>query len=124
MTSTTTNSQVAGFPPVPLALSNDKEHRRQIAQAVNRINRGKFNVTLDITLNANTGATLITDNRIGYKSAISPLMGMSLSASVAMAAGIWFDAPLAASGSTTASIVAHHNKTADTDKKIRFGIFG
>ena len=124
MTSTTTNSLVAGYPGVTPYLGDGAIHRREIAAAVNRINRGKFNVTVDVTLNANTGATLITDNRIGYKTAVSPLMGLSLNAAAAIAAGIWFDAPLAGGGSTTASIVAHHNITADTDKKIRFGLFG
>lgn len=124
MASTTTNSRVVGFPGVTLYMPNEGEHRREIAAAINRINRGKFNCTVDVTLNANTGSTLITDNRIGFNTAVSPLMGLSLSASLAIAAGIWFDAPLAAAGATTASITAHHNITADTDKKIRFGLLG
>lgn len=124
MSSTTTNSTVAGFPGVVLYQRNADEHRREIAAVVNRINRGKFNCTIDVTLNANTGATLITDNRIGFRSAVSPMMGLSLSASLALAAGIWFEAPLAGTGNTSASIVAHHNNTAETDKKIRFGILG
>lgn len=109
MVSTTTNSQVVGFPGVTVYLSNEEEHRREIARAINRINRGKFNCTVDVTLSVNTGATVIADNRIGFTSAVSPLMGLSLSASLAIAAGIWFDAPLAAGGATSASIVAHHN---------------
>ena len=124
MTSTTTNSQVVGFPGVTVYLSNVDEHRREIARAINRINRGKFNCTVDVTLAVNTGATVINDTRIGFNSAVSPLMGLSLSASLAIAAGIWFDAPLAGGGSTSPSIVAHHNNTAEADKKIRFGIFG
>ena len=124
MTSTTTNSQVVGFPGVTVYLSNEAEHRREIARAINRINRGKFNCTVDVTLNTNTGSTRITDTRIGFASAVSPLMGLSLSASLAIAAGIWFDAPLAGIGATSASIIAHHNITSEADKKIRFGIFG
>ncbi len=124
MTSTTTNSQVAGFPGVTVYLNNADEHRREIARVVNRINQAKFNCTVDVTLNANTGSTRITDTRIGFTSAVSPLMGLSLSASLAIAAGIWFDAPIAGVGATSESIIAHHNITSEADKKIRFGIFG
>jgi hypothetical protein len=124
MASTTTNSAVVGFPGVTVYLSNEEEHRREIARVVNRINRGKFNCTVDVTLNVSTGATVIADSRIGYNSAVSPLMGLSLSASLAIAAGIWFDAPLAGVGATSASVVAHHTSSAAADQKIRFGIFG
>lgn len=124
MTSTTTNSLVTGYPGVAFDLPDQRVHRRQIAEVVNRMNRGKFNATVDVTLSANTGSTVITDNKIGYRSAVSPMMALSLSAAQAIAAGIWFDSPFAGSAATTASIVAHHNITADTDKKIRFGIIG
>lgn len=124
MVSTTTNSIVTGYPAVPFDLPNEKLHRRLLAEAVNRLNRAKFNAVVDVTLNANTGATLITDNRIGHTSAVSPLMALSLSAGVAVAAGIWFDNPLSGGGTTTGSIIVHHNITADVDKKIRFGIIG
>lgn len=122
--STTTNSLVAGFPGVSPYLSNREEHRRELARATNRLNLAKFNCTKDVTLSANTGSTVIADIRIGYASAVTPLMALSLSAAVAIAAGIWFDSALAAASATSASIVAHHNNTADTDKKVRFGIFG
>ena len=120
----TSTSTVKGHPGVPLWMPNANEHRKLIAQAVNRLGQGKFDVTLDVTLNANTGATVIADNRIGFTSAVTPLMAMSLSAAVAIATGIYFDAPSAGAQATTASIVAHHNINAATDKKIRFGIIG
>lgn len=122
--SQTSVSAITGHPGVPNWDGDATRHRRQIAAAVNRHNLGKFNVAVDVTLNANTGATIITDSRIGYNSAISPLMGLTLSAAVAIAAGIWFDGPSIGAGSTASTIVAHHNITADTDKKVRFGIFG
>lgn len=122
--SATSVSVTRGFPPVPEYLVDANEHRRQIARKLNTINQGKFNCTIDVTLNANTGATLIADNRIGYRTAVTPLMAQSLSAAVALAAGIWFDPPRAGAGSTTPTIVAHHTNSAATDQKIRFGIFG
>jgi len=120
----TSVSTVVGFPGVPEFLPNSAEHRRQIARRVNSLSIGKINCTVDVTLAANTGATVIADSRIGYYSAVTPLMALSLSGAVAIAAGIWFDAPTGGAGSTTATIVAHHNDTADADKTIRFGIFG
>lgn len=124
MVSTTTNSVTLGYPAVPFDLPDQRIHRRQIAEALNRINRGKFNATLDVTLNANTGATLITDNRISFKSAVSPAMALSRSAALAIAAGIFFDAPTAAGGSTNASIVAHHTASSAVDQTIRLLLIG
>ncbi len=85
----TSVSVTRGFPPVPEYLPDEKEHRRQIARRINTINQGKFNCTVDVTLNPNTGATVISDNRIGYRSAVTPLMALTLSAAAALAVGIW-----------------------------------
>lgn len=123
MTSTTV-STVQGFPGVTEFLRDEKEHRRQIALRLNIINSGKFNCTLDVTLNAATGATVIADRRIGFNSAVTPLMALTLNGAGAIAAGVWFDAPRGNTGSTAASIVAHHRINAATDQTIRFGIFG
>lgn len=122
--STTTNAILTGYPLVPFDLYQERIHRRLIGEMVNRLNRGHFAACLDVTLNANTGATLIRDNRIGHSSGIGPMMAMSRSAAAAIAAGIWFEPAQAAAGATTASIVAHHNNTPETDKTIRFGILG
>lgn len=124
MVSTTTNSLTVGFPGIVVDLPDQRVHRRQIAEVVNRINRGKFNAVLDVTLTANTGATLITDNRIGYHSAVSPQMALSRSAALAIAAGIWFDAPMGAGGATSASIVAHHTASSAVDQTLRVLIIG
>jgi len=120
----TSVSTVKGFPGVSEYLPNSAEHRRQIARKLNYLNQAKFNCTVDVTLNPNTGSTVIRDSRIHYSSAVTPMMAMTLSAATAIAAGIWFDTPLGGLVSTTESIVAHHNITSDADKTIRFGIFG
>lgn len=124
MSVSTTLSSVVGFPGVPEFYPDERIHRRQIARKINEMNNAKFNVTIDVTLSANTGATTITDSRIGFSSAVTPLMGMSLSAAVAIGAGMYCDPPMGKVASTVASIVVHHNITADADKRIRFGIFG
>lgn len=122
--SATSVSTVKGFPGVPIWLDDDGQHRRLMAGAIGRHNQGKFNVTLDVTLAKSTGSTIITDNRIGFNSAVTPLMAMSRSAALAIGAGIWFDSPMASAASTAASIVAHHTASSAIDQTIRFGIFG
>ena len=122
--SQTSVSTVSGFPSIPEYLPDQIEHRRQIARRLNIMNQGKFNVTKDVTLNAATGATVIADNRIGYNSAVTPLMALSLSGAVAIAAGIWCDGLRGSFGSTSASVTVHHAISSATDQTIRFGIFG
>lgn len=58
------------FPGIPKLLSDEKEHRRQIAQMLNdRVNRGKFNCTITVTLAVSPAVTTtLTDERIGYTS--------------------------------------------------------
>lgn len=122
--SQTSISTLSGHPSVPLWMPDGDQHRRVLAQAVMRHNQAKFNCTIDVTLNANTGATVIADNRIGYYSAVSPLMALTLTGAAAIAAGIWFDPSSPYRTSTSASIVAHHRNNAATDQTIRFGILG
>lgn len=113
--------------PVPEFLVDEKEHRRQIARRVNLQNQGKLNVTLDVTLNANAATTVIKDPRLDDFRAIIPAMALSASAATAIAAGIWFDSFVPekkGSAPAPAQITAHHNNTADTDKKIRFLFIG
>lgn len=59
-----------GFPAVAETSSDEKEHRRQLAQIANRLNRGKFNATGSITLRASQTTTTLTDERIGATSYI------------------------------------------------------
>lgn len=121
--SVTSLSQLTGFPGVPLLLKNEQEHRRQIAVGVNRINDGKLNCTLDVTLNANTGATVIYDNRIGFKTAISPAMAFDEAGRLALRYGLFFTGMSPQIGATSASIVAHHT-TQTFLPVIRLTLFG
>lgn len=120
----TTTSQVSGFPGVQEFMPDANEHRRQMARKINSLNNAKFNVAVDVTLNASTGATVVYDQRIGFRSAITPLMGMSPEGAAAIAAGIWCDGVMGGPGTTTSSITVHHASNASTNQRIRFGIFG
>jgi len=104
---------------VPELLSDDKEHRRQLARAIKSIiSGGKINVTLDVTLTANSATTNIVDARISIQSAIIPGMAMTANAAAAIAAGIWV------SNLNNGSATLNHNNNANTDKSIRFVIIG
>jgi hypothetical protein len=54
-----------GYPAVPVMMPDEKEHRRQIAQAVNQQLTGKLNAVLQMTLTASSTTTTVTDKRIG-----------------------------------------------------------
>lgn len=69
-----------GRPGVQVNLSDEADHRREIAQAVNRLNQGHMNVTLFVTLDPNVGQTVVVDSRI------SPQTGVVLQPTTANAA--------------------------------------
>jgi hypothetical protein len=107
-----------GFPNVPPLHSNEKEHRKQLADALNRINSGKFNATIDLTLNANQTTTTLTDPRIFSTSAVIPAMATTANAATAIKNGIWI------SGAVKGSCTVNHASSANTDQTIRFVIVG
>ena len=121
--SATSLSQLVGFPAVPLLLLNDKEHRRQLAAGINRINQGKFKCTLDVALNPNTGATVIFDNRIGFKTAVEPAMAFDEAGRLALRYGLFFSGMSPQIGATSASITVHHTTQTFTPT-LRFTILG
>src|SRR5689334_15654440 len=77
-----------GFDGVPEAHSDAAAHRRLIAQAVNRLNQGKLNGTLEVTLRPAETSTLVEDPRIAAGSVIL-WMPRTVSASAAERAGMW-----------------------------------
>lgn len=113
-----------GSQNVPLYMTDEQEHRRQIAQAVNYTKQGKINATVDVTLKPSATATLLQDSRIGTNSAITPAMAMTAHGAAAIAAGIYVDTVMAAIGSTPASAVIHHASNSANDQTIRFLIIG
>lgn len=118
----TFTSQTLGYPGVPLT-GPEKEHRRQMAQAINRMNRGIINCHLDVTLAPNTATTLITSASIGYWTAINAAMPMTSDAAADIGT-IWVDTIVAGAGATTATAVIHHRNNAATDRTIRFVLLG
>lgn len=113
-----------GYPSVPEDSTDERDHRRKLARAIQMLTLGKSNCTLDVTLNANAATTTINDSRISATSAIVPAMATTAHAATALAAGIYVTNITAATPFQQGSAVINHNNTVDTDKTIRFLILG
>jgi len=111
-------SKIIGFPGVPNFMPDDKEHRRQMAQAINGLRQGKMNVTKAITLNAGATTTTLTDGRIGVTTCIVPSMPTTQNGATALLAGIWI------TNIVTGSCMINHASSANIDQNIRFLIIG
>jgi hypothetical protein len=108
-----------GAQPVPEFIPDGREHRREIARRLNSLLQGKLNAALDVTLAANAASTAITDARIGFYSAVVPAMAMTANAAAELASGtVYVD------GIASTTCVVHHRNNAQTDRTIRFLIFG
>lgn len=92
----------------------------QASQVVSRINRGKFNATVDVTLTANAASTTIADARLANTSALV-LDPMTAQAATELAAGTVY--VLAANRSNGSCVITHANN-AQTDRTFRLLIIG
>lgn len=109
-----------GFQSVPEFLPNAVDHRRQLAQAINRIMQGKVNAYLDYTIPANTASSTITDARISPYSAIL-FMPLTAHAAAELATGNMY-VPTATMNNGSAII--QHTNNAQTDRTFRSIIIG
>lgn len=109
---------IKGYQGVPELLSNEQEHRRQLARAINQQLTGKLNAVLQVTLTASSTATVITDKRIGANTGLffSPL---SANAAAALS-GLWVNASLQTNGTATLT----HVNTATTDRTFNVLLIG
>ncbi len=62
---------VAARPRVPLALADEAQHRRMIAEATNRLLEGKSSNTVVLTLAASATSTILVDSRISGMTCIA-----------------------------------------------------
>ncbi|MDE2100410.1 MAG: hypothetical protein KGL39_24370 [Patescibacteria group bacterium] len=109
---------------VPVYMSNEVEHRRQIAQALNNAISGKLDATLDVTLTPNATSTTIQDVRLSSTSAITPAMALTSSGATAVKNGIYVDTVTSQNGPNPPSAVIHHASSSAADQTIRFLIVG
>ena len=61
----------AGYVPPSVESPDEKDHRRQMAQAIGHLFNGKRNVTKLVTLTANAASTTISDSRIGATTVVT-----------------------------------------------------
>ena len=106
-----------GYDGVPEWEAAESEHRRKLARAINRINQGKLNCTLDVTLTPSQTTTTVADPRIARTSFLS-WMPQTASASAAERAGIYV------SGRAKGSAVLNHAASAATDQTLTILILG
>lgn len=109
---------IPSYPTVQVANHDEKVHRRQLAEAINRHNNSKFNCALEITLRVSQTTTTISDARI---TAFSVLSFMPTTAHAASAlANLYVPETTMKSGQA----IINHASSANTDQSFRIGIFG
>lgn len=91
------------------------EHRRQIAQAVNRLNQGHLNCVLFLTLDSNATSTTITDARISKQTCIA-FQPQTANAAAAVATTY--------AVCTNGSAVVYHASSAETDRTFSIAMVG
>ena len=87
---------------------------------VERINRGKINASIDVTLTANAASTTITDARLASTSALL-FDALTANAAAELAAGTIY--VLAANRTNGSAIITHANN-AQADRTFRVLIIG
>lgn len=103
------------FPGLP---SNPTPER--VKQVVNRINSGKINACIDVTLNANAASTTIADARLANTSSVL-FDPMTAHAAAELAAGTLY---VTAANRGNGSWILTHANAATTDRTFRLTIIG
>lgn len=102
--------------PVPLDWPDEEEHRRKIAEGVERALNGKVRSVGSITLTANAASSTLTDEKIG------PLSFIALYPTTANAAAIV--AATYVSARTDKSATITHTNNANADKTFMYVVLG
>ena len=113
---TSPRASARAFPPAPIDWPDDGEHRRKIAETVNRAMQGKLNNTGAVTLTANQTTTVVADLRAGPDSTIG---FMPITANAAAAIGGMY---VSSRGNETFTIT--HANNAQTDRNFKYSVTG
>jgi len=108
-----------GIQAVQEVMPNEKEHRRQLARAINLMQSGRIRATLDFTLAANQSSSKVTDPRIGYYTAIQWLPMTAHAASEAASGNMYVPQATMVTGSAA----INHSNLTTTDRTFRLMIF-
>lgn len=108
-------AQPPGRPGVQLSYPKEADHRRQLAQAINRLNEGHSSTTLFVTLDPNVVQTSVVDSRI------SPQTAALLQPQTAHAAAAL---PTTWIVCTDGSLEINHANSAQTDRTYTISLSG
>ena len=102
-------------PGVQVSSPNEADHRRQIAQGVNRLNQGQCNATLFVTLDPNVTSTEVVDARISGQT-FAGLQPQTAHAAAAL--------PTTYVVCTNGSAIINHGSAASTDRLFTMCLIG
>jgi hypothetical protein len=106
-----------GRPGVQVAYPNAADHRRQIAQGVNRALRGHINCTGTLTLTANAASTTVEDSEISPQTCLS-FMPQTAHAAAELGNGTMY------ATCTNGSATITHANNAQTDRTFTMSMIG
>lgn len=78
----------AGYTIPPQMMADEKEHRRQLAQALGNAMKGKVNAVTSVTLTPSATSTTLIDERIGFNTWIG-FTPRTMDAVTALASGLY-----------------------------------
>lgn len=106
---------ISAFPLPPRDLDDERKHRREIANSLYRVMDGKTNNVLDVTLNAGSATTTVTDARIGTNTAVICVPATANAAAISMP---W------RSDLLNGSMTLNHTNDANADKTFKLILVG
>lgn len=101
-----------GYQGVPVMLADEREHRRQIAQAVNNQLTGKLNAVTQVTLTPSATSTTLVDSRIGANTFIG-FTPRSADAVTALISGLYVSSKQKGQATLTHASSANVDQTFD-----------
>lgn len=102
----------------PPAHPDEREHRRQIAQAVSMLMDGRANNTFEATLSDGTASTTLDNKRLGPKSAVIPVPLTANAANLLRTSDVYI------SGRDNDQVTFTHGNTVNADQDFVFVIWG
>ena len=107
-----------GRQAVPIDWADEAEHRRKLAEAINRVIQGKLLSVGDVTLTASQATTTLNDQRIGVESFIG-FMPITANAAAEIGSGTLF-----VTNRNKGSATLNHANNAQTDRDFVYCIIG
>ena len=109
-----------GYEGVPRESTDERRHRTQIATRVNQMLVGKINNVGDLTLAANSAATILRDPRLSPRSTLQ-FDPMTANAAAELYAGTMY---ITEANRQTGAFTITHANAVSTDRTFRYAILG